>query len=75
MDYSRPEMATERRICGRIRARVLRDPCAFCRNRVSGWGASTCNTPGKTFPMCTKRGSPAFDPDFELIDETMRKAA
>lgn len=75
-EYSRPELATERRICGRIRAMVLRDPCRFCTHRVSGWGASACSTPGRYFPLCTKgRGTPAFEPDHELIDETMRKAA
>ena len=74
-DHTRPEMSAERRICGRIRAMVLRNPCAYCTHRVSGWGASSCNTPGRTFPMCTKRGAPGFEPDHDLIQETMRKAA
>jgi hypothetical protein len=74
-NYSGPEMVTERRVCGRIRAIVLQDPCRYCVHGVSGWGASACSTKGRTFPMCTKRGAPAFEPDHERIEETMRARA
>jgi hypothetical protein len=69
--YSGPEMATEWRICRRLLAEVLRNPCAHCKFRVEGWGAVACSSTGLTFPMCTKRGSPSF----ELDESTIKGAA
>lgn len=66
--YSRPEMATERQICGRIRARVRENPCAYCKNRVTGWGRHACIAM-RSYPNCTEYGAPAFELDPTTIRE------
>ena len=69
-DYSSPEMNTERRICGRIRALILRDACRFCTNRVEGWGAAACKESGRTYPLCGTDGRAVqFDPDYDQIEK------
>jgi len=57
-DYYGPERNTERRICGRIRARVRKNPCAHCLNRdmTSGPGFETCQLFGRRFPLCGTDG-------------------
>lgn len=68
-DYSGPERNTERRICGRVRAKILRDACRYCLNRVEGWDAVVCKEPGRTYPMC---GSDGREFQFELDESTIR---
>lgn len=66
--YTGPEMNTERRICGRIRAAILRDPCRFCLNRVEGWDLAACKEPGRRYPLCGTDGRALkFDPDYDAI--------
>lgn len=69
-DYSGPEMNVERRICGRIRARILRNACAFClhRDRDAPAGFETCSLFGRRYPMCGSDGR-AFR--FEVDESTL----
>jgi hypothetical protein len=72
-DYSPPELATERRICGRIRAQILRDPCAHCVSRQMVFGKAICSGAiGRNFWTCTldKR-----EPTFTLDQSTIKDAA
>lgn len=71
-EHTRPELATERRICGRIRAQILRDPCAHCLNRVEGWGKSACSLVGRRFSLCMSDKRPL---KFELDESTIKRAA
>lgn len=74
--YTSPEANTERRICGRIRARILKDACAVCVHRVQGWGKSACTLVGRTYPACGSDGRALrFTPDHTAIDLMMRAAA
>lgn len=67
-DYTRPEMNTERRIAGRLRAKVMRSGgCPFCIHAVHGWGRSACDTPGRTFPLCMKTPGLGFEPDHDRL--------
>lgn len=56
--YTPPERITERRICGRIRAKILRNACAFCahRDRLAPKGFETCELFGRRYPMCGTDG-------------------
>lgn len=67
--YSGPERNTERRICGRIRAKILQDACRYCKNRVEGWDAVACKEPNRRYPMC---GSDGREFQFELDESTIR---
>lgn len=73
MTYTSPEMVTERRICERLRAKILRNACAFClhRDRDSPAGFETCSLFGRRFPLCNVDGR-AFQ--FELDKETLPRA-
>lgn len=76
IDYTAPEANTERRICGRIRAQILKDACAVCTHRVEGWGKSACTLVGRTYPACGSDGrSLRFNPDHAAIDLMMTRAA
>jgi len=69
--YSAPEFATERRICRRLLAQVLADPCGHCIHRVTGWNRSACIA-HRTFPMCTKeRTGPGFEPDHDTLRQEL----
>ena len=70
-DHTAPEMNTERRICGRIRALILKNACAFCvnRDRLAPVGMETCSLFGRRYPMCGSDGRALqFDPDFDAIE-------
>lgn len=70
-DYTRPERNTERRICGRVRALILKNACAVCvnRDRLAPDGMETCQLFGRRYPMCGTDGRALqFDPDFEAIE-------
>lgn len=73
MNYTDPERNVERRLAGIIRARVLQNPCAHCRNRVTGWGRHACIAM-RSYPNCTEYGAPAFEFDPTTIRE-LEKAA
>lgn len=78
MTYTSPEMNVERRICGRTRARILRNACACClnRDRAAPKGFETCQLFGRRYPLCGTDGRALrFDPDFEAIDSMMERAA
>lgn len=69
--HTPPEMNTERRICGRIRAAILKNACAYCKNRDKDApaGFETCSLFGRRYPMCGTDGRALqFDPDFEAIE-------
>lgn len=67
--HTGPELATERRICGRIRARILRNPCGHCIHRVEGWGAAACTLADRRYPMCLTDGRALqFDLDTTTIE-------
>lgn len=70
-DYTTPELSVERRICGRIRSIVLRDPCRFCQFREMVFGRAICSgAAGRKFPMCTRDGrQPTFTLDNATIGE------
>lgn len=68
-EHTRPELAAERRICSRIRAQILRDPCAHCVHRVEGWGAAACSLVGRRYPLCMSDGRAL---QFELDEDTIR---
>lgn len=73
-DYSRPEMNVERLICGRLRAKILRNACAYClhRDRDAPNGMATCQLFGRRYPMC---GSDGRALQFELDESTIPRAA
>lgn len=66
---TRPELATERQLARRLRAKVTAaGGCAYCLHAVHGWGVSACSTAGRTFPLCLKdKASPQFEPDHALL--------
>lgn len=73
-DYTPPEMNTERRICGRTRALILKNACAVCvnRDRLAPAGFETCQLFGRRYPMCGSDGRALqFDPDFDAIDRRL----
>jgi hypothetical protein len=70
-DYSPPELNTERRICGRIRAQVLRDPCGHCAHRQTVFGKAICSGAiGRNFWTCTRDQR---EPTFKLDEATLTK--
>jgi hypothetical protein len=67
--YTDPERVTERRLAGIIRARIMRDPCRYCLNRVEGWDHAACMA-CRTYPACTEAlTGPRFEPDPATIPE------
>lgn len=69
--YTDPELNTERRIAGRVRAKILRaGGCPYCVHAVHGWNRSACDTPGRTFPLCLKTPGVAFEPDNEKLENS-----
>ena len=73
-DYTSPERNVERRICGHIRALILKTPCAYCRNRdpLAPAGFETCQLFGRRYPMCGSDGRALqFDPDFDAIERRL----
>jgi hypothetical protein len=66
--HTPPEMFVERRICGRLVGKILRNACAVClhRDRVPLRGVYTCQLFGRRYPQC---GSDGRALRFE-IDET-----
>lgn len=70
-DYSGPERNTERRICGRIRARIIKNPCAHCTNRdmTAPPGFETCQLFGRRYPLCGTDGRALV---FNLDESTIR---
>ena len=76
--YTKPERNVERRICGRTRAKILQNACAYCVNRdtLAPKGMETCSLFGRRYPMCGSDGrSLRFEPDFVAIDLLMERAA
>ncbi|HNR91595.1 MAG TPA: hypothetical protein PKO41_04125 [Dokdonella sp.] len=73
-DYSAPEMNVERRICGRIRARILRNACAYCihRDRNAPAGFETCSLFGRRYPLCGTDGRALT---FEFDETTLPREA
>lgn len=70
-DYTSPEMNTERRICGRVRAEILKNACRWCLNRDKDApaGMETCQLFGRRYPMCGNDGRALqFEPDHEAIE-------
>jgi len=69
-DYTGPERNVERRICGRIRAKILKNACAFCahRDRLAPVGFETCELFGRRYPNC---GSDGRATTFELDPATL----
>ena len=77
-EHTQPEMVTERRICGRTRAKILRNACAYCMNRdhLAPKGMETCQLFGRRYPLCGSDGRALrFEPDFNEIDILMERAA
>jgi hypothetical protein len=74
MTYTAPERNTERRLAGIIRAKIMKNPCAHCLNRVEGWDHAACMA-CRTYPACTEAlTGPHFEPDPKTIPE-LEKAA
>lgn len=68
-DYTAPEMNTERRMCGRTRAKILSDPCAYCQNRVMLWDKAACKDVGRTWWTCRDgKTQPTFVLDATTIE-------
>lgn len=76
-DHTPPEMNTERRICGPMRAVMKRDMCAFCTHREMFHmepAKHVCSLANRRYPQCTTDGRALqFDPDFDAIER--RQAA
>jgi len=71
-EYTTPERSVERRICGRIRSIVLRDPCAHCANRTVVFGKAICSGAiGRNFWTCTRD---MREPTFKLDNATIGEA-
>jgi hypothetical protein len=67
MTYTNPELAAEFGLARRQLARIYRDPCHYCKNRVEGWGKAACDTPGRIFPRCLHTAGKQFEPDDEQL--------
>ncbi|MDE2427002.1 MAG: hypothetical protein KGO96_13975 [Elusimicrobia bacterium] len=66
--YTRPELATERAIARRLRAKVTAaGGCAYCLHAVHGWGRSACDAPNRTFPRCLATPGAKFEPDYDRL--------
>jgi hypothetical protein len=77
-DHTPPELSTERRICGKTRAKILKTACRYCthRDRLAPKGFETCELFGRRYPQCMSDGRAfRFDPDHDEIDILMRRAA
>jgi hypothetical protein len=71
--YTPPELSVERRICGRIRSLVLRDPCGHCQFRQVVFGRAICSGAiGRKFWTCTRD---MREPTFRLDESTIKDAA
>lgn len=71
-NYSDPEMATERKLCRRIVAKIMKDPCRYCTNRhpETAWDRTFCKVDGRTWWAC-KDGKtlPTFELDLAEIGD------
>jgi len=65
-----PEDRTQRDQGRRVVDRIKANPCAYCLNRVTGWGLTACGI-AKKYPACLD-GAPGFDPDHAAIAEKVR---
>lgn len=68
--YTRPERSTEFGLARRHVAKVMRDPCAYCRHREQAFGKSFCPTLGRIWPRCMNTPGLQFDPDHEKLQGT-----
>jgi hypothetical protein len=69
-NHTGPEMATELKLCRRLRSKILNDPCAFCVYRETLWGKASCKGhTGRTWWQCRDGKT---EPSFELDDATIK---
>ncbi len=65
--YTTTELAAERSICKRLRAKVYADPCGHCLHREMVFDKAICPTYGRSFPKCTSTPGLQFDIDHETL--------
>lgn len=69
-DHTNPEFAAEMKICKRLRAKILENPCAACIHREVLWGKATCKgNPGRTWWACRDGKT---EPSFQLDQSTLQ---
>jgi hypothetical protein len=68
--YTRPEKAAELRICRRMVATIMKDPCRYCINRgETYWERTFCKAEGRTYWGCRDgRSEPTFTLDRATIE-------